>query len=292
MDANIGSIFNENWRFIRQQYREIFRAFNVWKSEIHEEEEKFDDPPEELYSGKSFSLLKTETGVPSFSSHFIIELEQILEKIDAKIQEYEPQLLEYLFGRALFCCEVLGIEAELEEDILNEIILIVKQKIGPMIYFPPKSTLVSPRIIIPVQSYLISIIQKNPELIFGITPRQFEELIAEIFLDRGFKVELTQATRDGGRDIIAIYETMAIRTKYLIECKRYAPENKVTVAMVRNLYAVRMDEVANKAILATTSSYTKDAREFASRHIWDLDLKAYDDIIKWVQAYKNGKQYF
>jgi hypothetical protein len=46
-----------------------------------------------------------------------------------------------------------------------------------------------------------------------------------------------------------------------------------------------MAEAANKAVLVTSSGFTRDARRFASEHLWDLDLKAYDDVIKWVSHY-------
>lgn len=55
-----------------------------------------------------------------------------------------------------------------------------------------------------------------------IDRRQFEELIAELFVGFGYEVELTRRTRDGGKDIVAI-KRREVNTKYLIECKRPAP---------------------------------------------------------------------
>lgn len=46
-------------------------------------------------------------------------------------------------------------------------------------------------------------LNKHPEKLYDLSPRKFEELIAAILEDLGFEVELTQATRDGGSDIIA-----------------------------------------------------------------------------------------
>jgi restriction system protein len=95
-----------------------------------------------------------------------------------------------------------------------------------------------------------------------IDPRRFEELIAHIFSLHGFVVELTKQTRDDGRDIIAIRSDLGIKSKYLIECKRYALTNPIDVQFVRALYGTQMKEGANKAILATTSRFTPDARSF------------------------------
>ncbi|MEN8220363.1 MAG: restriction endonuclease [Pseudomonadota bacterium] len=62
---------------------------------------------------------------------------------------------------------------------------------------------------------LISLIQKDNSYIYKILPRQFEEVIAELFRAQGFNVELTKRTRDGGKDIIATHNAMGIDTRYL-----------------------------------------------------------------------------
>src|SRR5258708_40197380 len=56
--------------------------------------------------------------------------------------------------------------------------------------------------------------------LISLTPRQFEELIAEIWSRFGYEVELTARTRDGGRDIIAIRRSVEASYRHLIECKR------------------------------------------------------------------------
>lgn len=136
-------------------------------------------------------------------------------------------------------------------------------------------------------SDLILAANKNPAILYDIDPRQFEELIAHIFSLHGFSVQLTKQTRDGGRDIIAIRSDLGIQSKYIIECKRYALNNPVTVELVRTLYGVQMQEGANKAVLATTSRFTPDARSFATAKNtteWSMDLKDFEDIRQWVSA--------
>ncbi len=44
----------------------------------------------------------------------------------------------------------------------------------------------------------------EPATLLGLSSRQFEELIAEIWSRFGYTVELTARTRDGGRDVIAV----------------------------------------------------------------------------------------
>lgn len=154
---------------------------------------------------------------------------------------------------------------------------------GAVLFEAERSQVLVPQLIVPAHDYLLDLIRRDPQGLFGLTGRQFEELISEIFARRGFAVELTQATRDGGRDIIAIRQELDIPVKLIIECKRYAPERKVSLGVVQRLYGVKTAESANKAILATTSAFTSPAMQFAETHIWDLDLKGYDAIVKWIR---------
>ena len=174
------------------------------------------------------------------------------------------------------------------EDIWKEITssLAILSLSNPVIIFSLPTSIIIPKLVVSVQQALIDIIERDPRRIFSISSRQFEEVIAEVFAKRGFDVELTKQTRDGGRDIVAIGSSMGIRHKYLIECKRYAPSRNVSIAAVQRLYGVKIAERANKAILATTSGFTRDAREFAHQHIWDIDLRAYDDIMAWIKTYR------
>lgn len=127
---------------------------------------------------------------------------------------------------------------------------------------------------------------KNPQNLYQISPRNFEEIIAHIFSRNGFCVELTKQSRDGGRDIIAIRSDLGIPSKYIIECKRYSHDNPVGVELVRNLYGVQVQEGANKSVLATTSRFTSDAKKFATAintTQWAMNLKDFNDICKWLK---------
>ena len=54
--------------------------------------------------------------------------------------------------------------------------------------------------------------------------------------------------------------------KYLIECKRPNHGNLIGVRPVRELLGVKYDEKATKAILATTTSFTPDAKLYFERN--------------------------
>jgi hypothetical protein len=131
---------------------------------------------------------------------------------------------------------------------------------------------------------LVERARRDPSMLYSISPRAFEELIAEIFAQHGFSVELTQPTRDHGRDIIAVKSVMDLPTKFIIECKRYARERTVGLAIVQRLYGVKEAEGANKAIVAATCGFSRDARNFASAVLWQLDLAGYDHIVRWLRG--------
>lgn len=118
--------------------------------------------------------------------------------------------------------------------------------------------------------------------------RIFEELVAEIFKEFGYSIELTKKTRDGGKDIIALKRREGlVEEKILIECKHW--EDKVDVNPVRNLIgvAISQEELPTGIILATTSYFTKDAEkiDINSAIKIELERKDYEDILEWIQEY-------
>jgi len=91
-------------------------------------------------------------------------------------------------------------------------------------------------VIISANQAMIAALKKQPKDIYKLTPRQYEELVAELFRDMGYDVKLTKATRDGGKDILAAIKTEVGQLLCLIEAKRYREDRKIGVALVRTLY--------------------------------------------------------
>ncbi|NYT69994.1 restriction endonuclease [Pusillimonas noertemannii] len=138
---------------------------------------------------------------------------------------------------------------------------------------------------------LIRLIQEDSSCLHRISPREFEEIIAEIFRAQGYDVRLTKRTRDGGKDVIAIHRNeLGLETCYFIECKRHALDRKVDVGIVRGVYGVHSAmNGPNKSIVVTTSTFTPDAREFVGnglRSSWDMELKDIRDVMGWIKNYK------
>lgn len=110
-----------------------------------------------------------------------------------------------------------------------------------------------------INDELVLALRKSPELMYQLRPRLFEELVAHIMADHGFEVELTPPTKDGGFDIVARLENPMGVFLVLVECKRYAPDRKVGVEVVRGLYGVTEMHRAHQGIVVTSSSFTKGA---------------------------------
>lgn len=135
---------------------------------------------------------------------------------------------------------------------------------------------------------LIARLQHYPDDLRVINRRRFEHLIAELFSGFGYEIELTQRTRDGGKDIIAIKHA-EVDLRFLIECKRPDPGNVVGVSTVRELYGVKNDDEASKAILVTTTHFSPDAKLFSEKHRWELELKDFEAIQIWIRKYLSNE---
>lgn len=137
-----------------------------------------------------------------------------------------------------------------------------------------------------INTELKQYLNKHPEKLYDLSPRKFEELIASILKDLGFEVELTQATRDGGSDIIAYIRNAVCSYLTLVECKKYAPENKVGVGIIRQVTGVHHLKRATKSLIVTTSYFSPDAIKEAKAFENQLDLKDYDSVKDWLKRYR------
>jgi restriction system protein len=124
----------------------------------------------------------------------------------------------------------------------------------------------------------------QPTRLYTLTSRQFEEVVAELLFRLGYDVTLTPASKDGGKDIYAAKKDAIGSFLYLIECKKFAPEHPVGVGVVRQLYAVAQLERATAAVLATTSFFTRGARDFQRELKFQISLQDFFAIQHWFKV--------
>ena len=145
------------------------------------------------------------------------------------------------------------------------------------------------RLILPVQQSisvvnhrLVSRFRKNPELLRQISSRDFEKFIAELFKDEGYDVVLTPSSRDGGKDLYVTKVDNVADIRFIVECKRYRPPNKVGVQVVRQLYGVVQYERVSGGIIVTTSYFTRAATDFSTDLQYQLFLRDFDYLSRWL----------
>lgn len=129
---------------------------------------------------------------------------------------------------------------------------------------------------------LIRALAARPEDLYNISPRKFEELIAELLRREGMKTVLTPPTRDGGRDVLVTSSSVIGEHLFLVECKRYAPNRPVDVSIVRELFGVLGHERATGALIVTSSYFTKAALEFREPIQYQMSFRDYDAIRTWL----------
>ena len=132
---------------------------------------------------------------------------------------------------------------------------------------------------------LLDAISSNPELMRGLDPRDFERLIADLLNAHEFQnIVLTPRSGDKGRDVLATKYIAGIPILFSFECKRYS--NKVGVEVMRGLLGsvAHNESKANIGVLATTSRFTKGARDFILTEPL-VDGKDFDDLVSWLNKY-------
>jgi restriction system protein len=88
--------------------------------------------------------------------------------------------------------------------------------------------------------------------------QEFEQLVCEIFRQRGYSVSETQAGADVGFDLILKMNNEIT----LVQCKQWKKQ-KVGVSVVREIYGVMAAEGAQHGCVITSGKFTTDALKFA-----------------------------
>lgn len=98
-----------------------------------------------------------------------------------------------------------------------------------------------------------------------LSPAQFEERVKLLLADLGWtRLEIRGGSGDRGVDIVGHYEGQ----RYIVQCKRY--RKQVPPAMVRDLVGALHIQQADRALMVTTSGYTKQGYAEAYNQAIDL----------------------
>lgn len=141
-----------------------------------------------------------------------------------------------------------------------------------------------------VQKMILDI-ASNRAIMYQLDPRDFEYLVERIYKAKGFRTQLTQQTRDGGKDIIA-YKNIGLRfpIKIFIECKRFAMNRAVGASIIRDFYGTMTDANINRGLIVTSSYFSQDAYDFVKRHGLLIELTNGNALYKMIVS--NAVNYY
>ncbi len=134
-----------------------------------------------------------------------------------------------------------------------------------------------------VSERMLEMLATSPDRIYELTPRQFEEVVAELFAKQGYGVNLTASSKDGGADLYVIDNSSIGSFLYVVECKRYRADRPVGVGIVRGLFGVVQATRATAGVLATTSYFTRDAKRMEEELRYQLSLRDFSALKTWLK---------
>lgn len=191
------------------------------------------------------------------------------------------------------------LHTKLKGEGLNEYFLDFEKDIHQIYTYKGGVSLQHPEIVVPerkiirvpdelkndikvVTHSLVDKVALRPEILQEITSRQFEELVCELFERKGYNVQLTKQTRDGGKDLIVLNNSMLGDLVIYAECKKRAPKHPVNVGLVRQLYGTVEADRVTAGIMITNSCFSKDARRFQQTIKSRMNLIDYSELMKQI----------
>ncbi len=140
---------------------------------------------------------------------------------------------------------------------------------------------------------LIEGIKKNPEALSQVSKEEFEALCAELFVSRGFEVDLYRKTKDGGIDFLAIKGDDTDPLIFAVQCKhpdsvRASGKKSRTlpVTTVREVYGVAKANDLSGGIAITSAEYSPEAKQFSELKPHEIEVYDRSDILKWIEKYR------
>lgn len=130
-------------------------------------------------------------------------------------------------------------------------------------------------------------LSERPNDIDRVHDRSFEAIVAEVISNKGWKVELTKRTRDGGYDILCLKaDELGFPVTMIVETKLYGFGHSVGLPIVDRLMGVSSRIEADRALVVTNSRFTIDVwKHWEHRVNRDLGLIDRQELIDWLRQY-------
>ena len=133
---------------------------------------------------------------------------------------------------------------------------------------------------------LVRYLAEHPMDIFALSPREFEEFVAELLRKMGYRTKLGPRGRDGGVDVFAERDRDVGPELVLVQCKRFAPDHKVSEPIVKQLAADVSDRKASHGLVVTTSAFSMPALQYIEERKYVLSGADYEKVKQWLNRLK------
>lgn len=107
---------------------------------------------------------------------------------------------------------------------------------------------------------------------------QFETFCANVLNANGYQMMVTKKSNDGGKDLVGWNSR---NERVFGEVKHYKDSNKVSRPLLQKLKGAMVDARVEKGVFITTSSFTREALEYAKRNkIQCIDRSGLERLIR------------
>ncbi len=128
-------------------------------------------------------------------------------------------------------------------------------------FYPRPVDCTEPLVEVVTDCRILEYLASRPSDMLSVTPREFEQLVAQLLEKLGYKdVRLCEPGRDGGVDITAYLEHPIAVERVIVQCKRYSPPRKVGEPIIKQLLADVDLKRASRGLIVTTSRLSLPAR--------------------------------
>jgi HJR/Mrr/RecB family endonuclease len=118
----------------------------------------------------------------------------------------------------------------------------------------------------------------------SLTPKDFEDAVGYLFLDKGYEVWTTSATGDHGVDLYLKKDGK----KFVVQCKTH--KKVLGPSTARDLYGTMISERADEGFLVAPSGFSSAAKEFCKDK--PIKLMDIDDLTKMTYNYERYVPYW
>ena len=125
----------------------------------------------------------------------------------------------------------------------------------------------------------------------AVSSSDFEGLCAELFVRRGFKVDLFRKSKDGSIDFLAIEDENIDPVIFAVQCKQ--PEfrdgkrrKSVGRPVLQQVYGAAKAWDMKGGIVVSGSTYSADAKKFSKYKEEEMLLYDQQDILDWIENYR------